>query len=105
MARAYSKLFYANQANVGPPGTVWTVAEGTVVVVRDIAVYNDHTAAQDVAVVTSPGSIVLFQSTALGVGSYDHWVGRQVLELGDALQVFCKAGPCRFRISGYLLQV
>ena len=89
------------------PGTaatvLFTVANQTVVVVRDIEVFNDSN------VVSSFGFQIVghsrfFTNAALATFTWQQWQGRVVMNPGQQLEIFVNtASPTDVIVSGYTL--
>ena len=104
----YSVKYFAGVAPtsglyVGPE-----VAAGTILVVRDICLYQP-------SLLTAGGTGCLIYATSEGIPFYGsstpfsqsnrwyHWEGRQVIETSDSVTVSCLDADWVWRISGYSL--
>lgn len=102
MTPTYSKRFLA-VADIPGPARV-TVPVGVVWVVRDIAVRLDALDSGHWVIVANAGiSTIFYWAPASGQGTYEHWVGRQVLNAGETLEVIFDSADWEAAISGYEL--
>ena len=101
MAAPYSIKVFSGL--VGPGSvTAYTVADGDVMVLRDVDIYNFSTSANAIQVYDVIAGHEFIHQTLAGNTTYQ-WQGRQVFVAGDELGVYATVASAYFRCSGFLL--
>lgn len=102
MTSVYSHRFAAGDRSSGGSSTVYTVPDGFVAVLRDIAV-TPTTGSGTTALINLSGVAIMFGRTLTGQYVTAHEEGRWVLNAGDAIEVQSVTGEFQYVLSGYLL--
>lgn len=101
---AYSTRIYSAPSLAAVNNAVWTVAGGTVLIVRDVDVVGISGAAGYVLVYAGGTGATFVAVPTLGVREWYGWRGRQALPAGEVLHVLVGGtGTFDVTISGYVL--
>lgn len=103
----YTTLLASGVTTIGDITTdVYTAPASGVLVVRDIVLTPLSNALPLVGVeVRSPGGelVILTMTPDSTRLLTNHWQGRQVIEPGSTLVIYCSDGAAHYHITGYLL--
>ena len=90
----------------GVPTTLYTVAAGHRLVVRDVW-FRANGAVGDVFLYVTAGEPRILGTAigSLGTGASYHWDGRQAVEAGEVLHGLSQGADCQVAVTGYLLTV
>lgn len=101
MASIYSTRFIGQTVVAGTPA-IYTVASGYTAVVRHITLVAVASGVTGISV-SLPGDCFVYHATSLATAPSIDWVGRQVFNGGDQLEVSCTGANVYAMVSGYLL--
>lgn len=101
-------VYSTNFATASPPSgftTLYTVATGFVVVVRDMELLNTGGLTETFSVfANTPGGSATFWQIAASSLTWYQWAGRVVLPAGSSIQCSVPSGgSMQIMVSGYLL--
>jgi hypothetical protein len=103
----YTVRFGVIEAPAGENTTIYTAPSGVTSVVRDLIVVNGGAASSQVwvQIASASGSLetYLYRNAELGSVQMDHLELRQVVEVGELLQVGAVGPSCTFAVTGYQL--
>lgn len=102
MAQIYSILLGRGFLSPGVSETLYTVPASSIVVVRDVVLFQFTGSPSLAACTDSAGAHVAFSAPAVVPGG-DHWEGRQVFNAGEDIVVGATDGNWTYAVSGYLL--
>lgn len=102
MAQIYSISLARGFASGSTSSTVYTVPAGSIVVIRDVVLFQYAGSPSTAACTDLAGAHVAFSGPAVVPGG-DHWEGRQVFNAGEEVVIGTAAGDWTYAVSGYLL--